>query len=268
MNFLKNTFQVPYSTLNNGVRLYGQHAHTSEDCRDPHREARYDGRHMLHLRIMAHQSQNLANVLSSWLSKPREALTHRQKWWIRELERIMHDTPAADPATFSQDKIREYFKAVDKIFFDGTLAEHVGLDVLAGPLGEQGDAGHTRYSRRGKPRVRMEVYDFRDWRGKRSPEERRAKVLTVLIHEGIHAFFLVHGCEGRGCATWEAIEQHEGFTGHGPDFRRCNNAAVGFVVRHMRAVFQDAYNPRHWLMERFPGMEQDMALQLRIQYKP
>lgn len=255
---------IPYSTMNKGVRLYGPHAHTNRDCPKSHPTARFDGRHMLHLRTMSHKAQNIGDVLVGWLSKPHSRLTSRQQHYIRELEQLTRQHPAAHAQTFSEAVLRAHFVVLDKIFFDGTLAEHVVLGVHASKRGAAGDAGNTRFSRVGKPRVRMDVYDFGHWAA--DPEQRRAKVLAVLIHEAIHAFWLVHGCEGRGCATWRAIERHEGFTGHGPDFYRCNEAANGFVLRHLGRCFPGGYDPGYTLLDRYAGMERDVASELRAKY--
>jgi hypothetical protein len=192
---------------NNGMVLYGDHDESDRDCTSLHELARLTGKQMTSWKPLRHHMNNISKVLLQWLQKNREQFTREQELGMTTLKALLKSDIPRNP--------EGVVAAVDAIFFSKLLQGRVKVSVIDMKTNE-GETYFTEDSIPRTPRITIIVHNFNSKDYENHPEERRLRIVSVLIHEMCHAFLLIYGCDGRQCATWDAVANGRGFTGHGP----------------------------------------------------
>ncbi|SLM37299.1 hypothetical protein LPUS_00737 [Lasallia pustulata] len=125
--------------------------------------------------------------------------------------------------------MEEYMKAFDDFLFFGTLKEMVSLELHRGfiPSPSGPAVGWTRYEPIA-PEVLITLSNFDEWWT--TPRSQYSSIVGTLLHEMVHALFLIYGCNYARCTADEAMRRTVGFTGHGPTWEKLAaevRAAVG-----------------------------------------
>jgi hypothetical protein len=153
------------------------------------------------------QLNNISKVLLQWLQKNREQFTREQELGMTTLRAFLKsDIPRTPGGVVAP---------LDAIFFSKLLQGRVKVSVIDMKTNE----GETYFTEDRIPRTSRTtiiVHNFNNKDYENRPKERRLLIVGALIHEVCHALLLIYGCDGRQCATWDAVANGREFTGHGP----------------------------------------------------
>jgi hypothetical protein len=213
--------------MNNGVMLYGHHDESTRDCNpNNHAKAKLDGNVMTGWQPLRHHMYNASATLCQLLAKQH---TSAQRAALRRLETVVNQ-----PTQLNTSHIRE---ALDEIFFGKLLGDRVKV-AIANLNGAEGETQFATLDLPRIPKVNVRVSNFNDSNYYQSrPLEKRLRIVSTLIHELCHAFLLIYGCDGRQCATFNAVANGSGFTGHGPSWEKIARKAEKVFTEHIVPMF-------------------------------
>lgn len=219
----------------NVMVLYGDHNESNRNCDSLHELATFSGKQMTGWKPMRHDMNNISKVLLQWLQKERDQFTPEQEVGMKVLKGLLKCEIPKNP--------EGVVAALDAIFFSKLLQGRLKVSVIDMKKTAEGETYFTEDRVPRTPRVTITVDNLNNEDYKDDPEGRRLRIVATLVHEMCHAFLLIYGCDGRQCATWEAVAGGRGFTGHGPTWDTiATEASVAFdedIVPLFGAKFEE-----------------------------
>ncbi|CAG8980840.1 hypothetical protein HYALB_00003769 [Hymenoscyphus albidus] len=185
------------------------------------------------LMICGHSPIDLASLLDSYFARQdyigRLGLRSRKSNLSPMQHEAIRDFQATTEAFLTGGRtlddgtmLEVYFRIFDNLFFNGTLENLCSVSLTRNqhfvPLGQIGPPKTTSQFAMGIeirdllafPR-RWEVFPLREW---------LASYIETLLHEMLHAFFMIYSCPCTSCNVTNKSAQGLGLAGHGESWLR------------------------------------------------